>query len=300
MTMTHKETNRGKEDEASEASTAEENIINQELDHSLRRAFLWVDGLSVFGFHERNDWAEIGFIEPEHSLVEMRIYRQPGCHLVWSTGRDFPHSTKDIIITVNSTRPSELGSFFCDGHEPPQHREDFCHMPNVAKWFNRVKLPYGPFAGGHLSARVRVHDGRFYTLKKSVSDVVIKKDGAVYYQGKLGRVLGADIVCGPTEILNVKIDAVRGVSPEVNIPLADSDEYKYEIMVRTKPTTWNNHFHHIFSVLAKPLTITSRFDLRFDPPEPEIFACDDPRAPEPAIEIKSIEYICETVTGGGG
>jgi hypothetical protein len=276
---------------------ADDNVTNVEPDPSKRRAMLWADGLSVFGFHEDEGYAEIGFIRPEHSLVEMRIYEN-GCNLFWSTERDFPYSTENLIITVNSTKWGELGSYFCDcdGRKPPVKDADFCHMPSAAKMFNRPKLKYTLFYKYMLTARLRVHDGLFYTLKKSVNDAVIYRNGKEIDRKSIGRVLAADLVCSPEEDLMVKIAKIRGRSPEVTLPPLKAP-HKYEIMVRTKPMTTNNHFHHIFHVLQKPLTSLSTFDLRFMPPEPPILACDDQ---EPGLGPRSNDWICETVTGGGG
>ncbi len=280
------------------AVVPEPNAVGEFIPDEMRRATLWVDGLSTFGFRDRDGWAEIGFIEPEHSLVEMRIYRKPGCNLVWWSKHDFPHSTKDIIITVNSTKVGQLGTYFCRRDHAvwnsPGDARDLCHMPNLAKWYNRQKLPYSFMASGHLSARLRVHDGLFYTYQMSESEAVISRNGGDYWRGRVGRVLGADIASESREILIIKID---GDFEPVEIPLPGPEQY--EIMVRTIPSNTNDHFHHVYDVLQKPIANLARFGLRFEPREPFVLACDDPPVTDLPIDTRGAFFPCQCICGGG-
>lgn len=274
------------------AAAFDNNVTHERPDPAKRRAVLWVDGLSVFGFHANDKWAEIGFIRPEHSLVEMKIYKK-GCKLFWSTKHDFPYSTDDLVITVNSAAGGALGSYYSDGMPTLADDKDFRRMPNLALLHKKVKLPYTANAAHMLSARVRVHDAVFYTLQKSKNKAAIYKNGTEISLGRIGRVLGADIGSVNGGAVVVKIAAVPNVSPEVTITLPGPDQY--EIMIRTKPNTLKNHFHHVYCVLAKPSGDNDEFDLMFKPKEPPVRACDDSTK-----RVLFGEYICETVTGGGG
>lgn len=272
------------------ALAPDEKATARRADPARRRAELWVDGLSVFGFHTRKGYAEIAFIEPDHSSVEMRIYKN-GCYLFWSTERDYRKPTEGLIITVNSTKPGEEGTYYCDGLKPPGDSEDFCHMLNVAHLFGQPNLPYTEAFEDMLTARLRVHDGLFFTKQLSRRNAIVLRDGQEISRKRIGRILGADLVCSPDEDLTIEIAERDGAPPASSIPLKGPD--RYEILVRTKAENDHNHFHHVFHVLETPAGSTSTFDARFDDWEPQVPACDD------GPSTKGPPFICESVTGAG-
>lgn len=275
--------------------------VTHELDHSKRRALLWLDGMSVFGFKQANKRAEIGFIRPGHGLVEMRIY-QNGCNLVWSTEKKFfPYSTDDIEITINSTQTGKMGLCYSDGQTPPADNEDFRHMPNLATWHDIDQLRDIPDPKNvTLSARLNVQDGVFWTYKRSHGEAIISTQDGEVGRERIGRALGADITCQPDEDLVIEIK-VPGVAQNVVVRL--DGPHKYEIVVRTKTTPGaGDHFQYVYHVLEAPKGDKRRFTIRFPDPEHDVHTCDEsPQEAVPGVAAPLFgEWICETITGGGG
>ena len=266
-------------------------ITHSKPDHANARARIWLDGLSVFGFNSKQNQAEVGFIRPMHSLVEMTIYKN--CEHFWSTWTDLPpHAdTNNISITINATKKG-MGHHY-ENATDPSDSENFAQMVNIATLHGvssmATLVPYSP----NISGRLLVRDAIFYTREMSLNNATITEEvGKTVVQppDKIGRILGADVFTPPAEDLIVQV-SIPGVElPDIHLTAGSA----YEIIVRTQSDFEMDHAYLLYRVLKKPHGDSREFSLQFNPGEP------NHSAPCHGITTMSIEFACETFPGGGG
>src|SRR5687768_1431808 len=219
------------------------NWVYEKLNHSQAMAQVLVSGLSVLGFNPNaaNPRAEFGFIGPHHGLVKMEIYKNGCPNLYWSTQRpaDFPPgSTKDITITINSTKTG-LGRRYRGEEGIPTDSEDFRHIPSFVDLHGK-RLDIKGNAKSKLSARLDIHDATFYTyLLSSSSTTLIPKhddnpnDDLPSPYRAIGRVIGADILSDSNLVIKIEHPTGTELVPPLTLPKEAGTQYT--IVITTRP-----------------------------------------------------------------
>lgn len=296
--------NADKSDSIAEQSTDAalvDNVTPNKPDHSNARATVVVDGLSVLGFNQNTNQAEIRFFKNMHRAVEMKIYetRDGQCNLFWSTEKDFPYSTFGMEISINASNKDKPCSRYENGPEDSMDAEDYRNMPNLAKWHGVPNLQSIPDKqNNHISARAYVHNAVFYTYKMSARDAtryVVSHSGRpteVTALKKIGRIVGGDIFLNnDTENLEIEIKALNVRDPFKVPPLAASGK-PYTIIIRVDSIDEeHSHLALLYNVLRRPPGDMRTFALSYDGIEPPFLFCDE-------VGVKSTQYECQTFNCG--
>lgn len=244
------------------------NVTGTRPSHDQAQARVLVSGLSIFGFNPAGARAEFGFIKPMHTDLRMDIYERSMRLPVWSTAssQNFPFpNTKDITININSTGTG-IGQRF--EVNPLIDPEDFRRMPGFRYWHGQ-RLSFKPGAKAHLTARINVMNGIFYTYQLSKSIALEHKkrkpNGPVQFnnRGVIGRIMGADIFSDEPELV---IDLrIHNQTHQVKLPNGQGTQYT--IVLTTVATgTGHGHLKHVYdNVLDNPDLY--QYDLEFYPHE---------------------------------
>ncbi len=262
-------------------------------DHGMALGRIFVSGLCVLCFNPIRNRAELGFIKQHHSDLRMVIVKDDGT-IFWSSERDFPRPMRDVGITINSTKTG-MGLRYENGRV---HDEDFDFMPNLAKLHHVEKFKIRPNARTAFSARVDIRDAIFYTAIKSVHDAYLHEipdssstHPAPVNLGKIGKILGADIIT--EEYIVIEIRYKEGRTVKVHPITLPNDGSKYAIfLITTTPHSGAGHIEFIYNhVIEKPIK-ASKYDIEFIPPEPAFILHDQ--------EIRATQFACESTGGGEG
>ena len=217
---------------------------------------IYLNGLSLFV--KDNVSVEFAYLEPEHPPVQLILHNRYG-HPVWA----YPFAavrSQPIRFSIEKAPTTHSVTF---------HR-NFEHMPDLAQWHqgSTVKLLEGMERA--MSAKIVIKDAEFFTARTCIGEAVRTDDRPNPGTSSLhnvGRIMGADIECGPSEQIVFNLVGERGplTGPK---PLTQADgfhmlsiAYESEVgCVHKQP------LHLIYDNFLEDLGV--RFRLDYVQPEP--------------------------------
>ncbi len=264
-------------------------ITGDKPKHDQATASIYVDGLSIMCSNDEDKTTEIAFVKDEHSGVEIKIYKK-NCNLFKSF--DFSNEEK-VLIEIKKTNAKNIGKLFKMPDKDDD--EDFGWMPdlNGADWHPKARITIREQAKNHLSAKLVLQDATFYThLKSEFDGLQNRKDGKPPLNlGKIGRVIGADIVCEANDDgVNIKIESNGGTA--VNQPLP-KDEGPYFISVVIKPESEGSHLHHLYHHIIELSPEQPEYDFKYEQTEKDWRLCDE-------LNSRFTTFVCQTFPSGDG
>lgn len=258
-------------------------------EHHKATASIYVEGLSILCPNETDQTAEIAFVKENHSAVAVKVYKN-GCEPYWSSPI-FDEEEK-IKIEIQKSNPKGVGSLYKDSKK---YDADFAWMPdlNGSNWHPQAEIRIKSDAKQYLSAKLILKDAHFYTHLKSAHDGLLSRGGAKPVNiGRIGRILGADIVCDEDDtevVVRIETSSSAGV---IDCPLP-KDEGPFFISVITRPGTPKNHLHHLYHHIIELPPGEPELDFRYEKEEGDWYLCEKPK-------YKLTTFACQTFPGGNG
>ena len=257
-------------------------------EHDRAAASIYVEGLSILCPNDKKKTIEIAFIKEDHTAVGINVYRG-GCEPV------FRYSCKKeekVKIEIGKSQSKDMGRVYLDAK---QDDEDFGWMPdlNGDEWYPGIDIKMRENAKNYLSAKLVLKDAYFYThLKSEHAGLQNRKDGNPKKDiGRVGRILGADIVCDPTDKgISLRIESSSG---EVINEFFSKSECPFFISVVTRPESIASHLHHIYHYIISLPAGQSEYDFEYANEEKEWYLCEPPPP-------RFTTFACQTFPGGDG
>lgn len=258
-------------------------------EHYKAAACIYVEGLSILCPNEDKKAVDIAFVKAEHYPVEINVYRSGCGDPVFSHTCKIEEKTK---IEIGKTQSKAMGNLYMDSKK---YDEDFSWMPdlNGADWHPGSEIKIRENAKNYLSAKLVLKDASFYThLKSEHAGLQDKKDGSPKKDiGRVGRVLGADIVCDAGDRgISLRIESSSG---EIINEFFSKREGPFFISVVTRPITYVSHLHHIYHHIIKLPAGEPEYDFEYKEEEKEWYLCVPP---PPRITT----FACQSFGGGDG
>ena len=274
--------------------------------HQDATAKIYIDGLSIMCYHPQTESTEFVFVKDHHNPIELYVFDRE-CKV-----RYFYRGTKDkqvrIDIRKDGTEP-DPGYYYEDNKGDD---EDFQWVPDMCDWYGTNEMTFLDGAEEHLSAKLVIQNAIFYTKVKSKIDALLVKSSKP--KQKVGRVVGANIVCGPADT-GISIE----ITDEDDIPPFPKEDGPYRVAIRTTThDLGSNHMIEVYKDIIDPSHLPAKYFLQFEKKESLLtYNCKkddfdetpvkrdghaeqkDEHGDHP-IEIEATEYACQPLGGGNG
>lgn len=253
-------------------------------EHAQATAIVYVHGLSVLCPNYSNKTTDIAFVKEDHTGVRIKVFKG-GCREFWSHNCSREEKTR---IEIKKSRPVDGGKFYEEGK---LYDEDFAWMPDLNKWHDQTGIGIQENAKDHLSAKLELSDAIFYTHIKSAHKSKLTSDSDREKDlGRVGRVLGADIICDNQDTdVTINIESSGGTVISKSLP---KDGAPYFIVVYTEAESEGDHLHHVYHHIVEVDSRQPRYKFKFDQEEKLWHLCGGGE--------KITEYACQTIPAGEG